>query len=84
MWLCLIPSATQVLKKEEFPHMKFSQFIKNLHREESGQDLLEYALVLAAVLVAVVAGSNNLAGDITNAIIKLNSTITSQIDKVGT
>jgi len=64
--------------------MKFTQFIKNLHREESGQDLLEYALVLAAVLVAVVAGSNNLAGDITNAIIKLNTTITSQIDKVGT
>ena len=30
--------------------MTFTQFVKNLHREESGQDLLEYALVLAAVL----------------------------------
>ena len=37
--------------------MRFTQFISKLHREESGQDLLEYALVLLAVLTAVVAGS---------------------------
>jgi Flp pilus assembly pilin Flp len=58
-------------------HMK--QFLSNFHREESGQDLLEYALVLAAVLAAVVFGSNNLASDITSAITVLNSKIQSSV-----
>lgn len=55
--------------------MTFTQFVKNLHREESGQDLLEYALVLAAVLTAVVAGSTSLANDISNAITTINGRI---------
>jgi Flp pilus assembly pilin Flp len=55
--------------------MTFAQFVKNLHREESGQDLLEYALVLAAVLGAVVAGSTTLAGSISTAIGTLNDKI---------
>jgi len=52
--------------------MTFAQFVKNLHREESGQDLLEYALVLAAVLTAVVAGASNLATDIASALTTIN------------
>jgi Flp pilus assembly pilin Flp len=55
--------------------MKFAQFVQNLHREESGQDLLEYALVLAAVLLAVVAGSNSLATDISTALTTINAKI---------
>jgi len=55
--------------------MTFAQFMKNLHREESGQDLLEYALVLAAVLTAVVAGANSLAGDIAAALVTINAKI---------
>ena len=55
--------------------MTFAQFVKNLHREESGQDLLEYALVLAAVLTAVVAGANSLAGDIAAALVTINAKI---------
>jgi len=55
--------------------MTFTQFVKNLHREESGQDLLEYALVLAAVLTAVVAGAGNLATDIANALTTINARI---------
>ena len=55
--------------------MTFTQFVKNLHREESGQDLLEYALVLAAVLTAVVAGSNTLATSIGTAITTINGRI---------
>jgi Flp pilus assembly pilin Flp len=51
------------------------QFIQKLHREESGQDLLEYALVLAAVLAAVVAGSTSLAGDISTALTTINGRI---------
>ncbi|HEY1527765.1 MAG TPA: hypothetical protein VGH51_16150 [Candidatus Angelobacter sp.] len=66
-------------KTEEKQNMKFSQFIKNLHREESGQDLLEYALVLAAVLAAVFAGSTTLAGDIATALTTINGKITAAI-----
>jgi Flp pilus assembly pilin Flp len=60
--------------------MTFKQFVKNLHREESGQDLLEYALVLAAVLSAVVAGSTALATDISNALVTINGKITTAIN----
>jgi Flp pilus assembly pilin Flp len=50
------------------------------HKEESGQDLLEYALVLAAVLAAVVTGSHNLANDISSAIDALNTKIGNAIN----
>ena len=43
--------------------MTFLQFISKFHREESGQDLVEYALVLVAVATGVVAGSATLAND---------------------
>ena len=53
-----------------------NQFISNFNRDESGQDLLEYALVLLAVLVAVIAGSTNLASLITNELSTINASIT--------
>ena len=59
--------------------MRFTQFIGKLHREESGQDLLEYALVLLAVLTAVVAGSGGIANTITTAISTINGKILGQI-----
>jgi Flp pilus assembly pilin Flp len=45
--------------------MRFIEFVREFHREESGQDLLEYALVLVAVVGAVLAGSATLATDLT-------------------
>jgi len=59
--------------------MTFVQFVKNLHREESGQDLLEYALVLLAVLGAVVLGSASLATDIATALTTINGRIQTAI-----
>jgi Flp pilus assembly pilin Flp len=59
--------------------MTFRQFISNFNRDESGQDMLEYALVLAAVLAAVVVGSGSLAGVINNGITSINLKITSSI-----
>jgi Flp pilus assembly pilin Flp len=59
--------------------MKFTQFISNLHREESGQDLLEYALVLLAVLAAVVTGSTTLAGTISTSLTTINGKIATAI-----
>jgi pilus assembly protein Flp/PilA len=49
-------------------------------KEESGQDLIEYALVVALVAFAATLGMNTLAtginGAFTNIAAKLNSTIT--------
>ena len=53
-----------------------NQFISCFNRDESGQDLLEYALVLLAVLVAVIAGSTNLSSLITTELSTINSSIT--------
>jgi len=55
--------------------MTFTQFISNFHREESGQDMLEYALVLAAVLAAVVLGSTSLSNTISAELLKINGVI---------
>ncbi len=41
----------------------FAQFISKFHQEESGQDLVEYALVLIAVASGVLAGSTTLSTD---------------------
>jgi len=54
---------------------KLNLFIKNFNRDESGQDLLEYALVLLAVLVAVIAGSTNLSDIITTELASINASI---------
>ncbi len=43
--------------------MVFAQFINRFHHEESGQDLVEYALVLVAVATGVLAGSSTLSSD---------------------
>jgi Flp pilus assembly pilin Flp len=55
--------------------MTFTQFISKFHREESGQDLLEYGLVLLAVLSAVVTGSSTLGGEISTAITTINGKV---------
>ena len=62
--------------------MTFAQFIHRFHWEESGQDLLEYALVLAAVATAVVAGSATLSTDIANAMTTLNTKIQTALNGV--
>ena len=46
--------------------MNLKEYIQNLHKDESGQDLLEYALVLAVVLAAIVTGSDAVASVIGN------------------
>jgi pilus assembly protein Flp/PilA len=45
----------------------FNQILKNLISEESGQDLIEYALVAALVGLGSVASMQSLASSIANA-----------------
>ena len=54
---------------------QFGRFFTEFHSEDSGQDLLEYALVLAAVLSVVVIGSGTLQGTITAELTKINLAI---------
>ena len=57
--------------------MNFIQFISTFHKEESGQDLVEYALVLIAVASGVLAGSATLSSDFGVWMTKLNTKISS-------
>ncbi len=43
------------------------KFIAKLHEDESGQDLIEYALVAALIAFAAVAGMSYVASTINNA-----------------
>lgn len=47
--------------------------LKNLHQEESGQDLIEYALVVALIALAATAGMSTLANAINTAFSKLGN-----------
>jgi Flp pilus assembly pilin Flp len=59
--------------------MNFVQLISKFHNEESGQDLVEYALVLIAVASGVIAGSATLSGDFAAWMTTLNGKINSYI-----
>jgi pilus assembly protein Flp/PilA len=49
------------------------QALLNLHQEESGQDLIEYALVVALIALAAVVGMQKLANGINSAFTALSS-----------
>lgn len=51
--------------------------IKSLIRREEGQDLIEYALVVALIAFAATAGMNSLASSINTAFTSIGTTLTS-------
>jgi len=51
--------------------------LHSLHTDESGQDLIEYALVAALIAFAAVTAMNGLAGSINSAFSKIGSKLTS-------
>jgi pilus assembly protein Flp/PilA len=59
-----------------------SNFVYALRRSlsrEDGQDLVEYALIVALIALAATAGMNVLATDLSNAFSNIGATITSSI-----
>jgi pilus assembly protein Flp/PilA len=50
--------------------------MRNLLNREEGQDLIEYALVVALIAFAATLGMNTLAQDINNAFIAIVSSLT--------
>ena len=66
----------QVLRERR---MRAFRVFEEFNREQSGQDLLEYALVLATVLTAIVVGSNSLATVIASALGTIESRMTTLV-----
>jgi pilus assembly protein Flp/PilA len=56
--------------------MNLVNFLKNLHDEESGQDLIEYALIAALIAVASIAAMGTLATSISTEFGKVGSQLT--------
>lgn len=55
------------------------QLLSRLHREESGQDLIEYALLAALIALAATVGMSTVASDINNAFIKIGSKLSTNV-----
>jgi pilus assembly protein Flp/PilA len=49
--------------------------IQNTFSNEEGQDLIEYALVVALIAFAATAGMNTLAADINNAFLNIGNSL---------
>lgn len=52
---------------------RLRKVLASLHREESGQDLIEYALLAALIALAATVGMSTVASDINNAFTKIGS-----------
>lgn len=59
--------------------LKFYVKFQDLTRREEGQDLVEYALVVALIAFGATAGMSALAGGINNAFNTISSTLASSI-----
>jgi len=46
---------TSTNKQEKTPNEKLENFVEQLHREECGQDIIEYVLIAAFITAAVIA-----------------------------
>ena len=53
--------------------------LRRLHKDEAGQGLVEYALILALVAFAAVVAMQTLAKDINNAFVGIGSTLASYV-----
>ena len=53
--------------------------LQNFMSREEGQDLVEYALVVALIAFAAIAGMNTLAKDINNAFINIGTSLNTSI-----
>jgi pilus assembly protein Flp/PilA len=57
----------------------FAARLRTFHQEDSGQDLIEYALVVALIAFAAIAGMNYVASEINVAFSVIGNKLTSAI-----
>lgn len=53
--------------------------LTGFHRNDSGQDLIEYALLAALIALAATVGMNTVASDINNAFGKIGSKLSNAV-----
>jgi pilus assembly protein Flp/PilA len=53
--------------------------LTGFHRNDSGQDLIEYALLAALIALAATVGMNTVASDINNAFNKIGSKLSNAV-----
>lgn len=58
---------------------QFKRFFQEFHKEESGQDLIEYALIAALIAFAAVAGMGVLANGINAAFSSIAAKLASSL-----
>jgi pilus assembly protein Flp/PilA len=66
-------------REKERKMKQLSRIVVALHRDESGQDLIEYALVAALIAFAAIAGMNYVASEINNAFSKIGNKLSNAI-----
>lgn len=59
--------------------MKYVDLFKNLVQDESGQDLIEYALVAALIALGAIAAMKSLATGISSAFSTVSSDLSSAV-----
>ena len=58
---------------------RIRKVLVSLHREESGQDLIEYALLAALIALAATVGMTTVASDINNAFTAIGSKLNKDV-----
>jgi pilus assembly protein Flp/PilA len=59
--------------------MRALHVLRTLHKDESGQDLIEYALVAALIAFGAVTAMGTLATNINSAFVAIGSKLTSAV-----
>lgn len=59
--------------------LAFVQQLRNLVSRQDGQDLVEYALVVALIALAATAGVNSLATSLKDAFTSIGTSVTSNV-----
>jgi len=69
------------MERTQMNNMLLKIYVKfqNLTANEEGQDLVEYALVVALIAFGAVVGMSNLAGGINAAFNKISTTLASNV-----
>jgi len=63
----------------KFTLLHFGNLLRQWFDRQEGQDLVEYALIVALIALAATAGMNTLASDIASAFSSIGSTVSSAV-----
>jgi pilus assembly protein Flp/PilA len=77
-----VPSARQggsAPNLRRTPMKNFKQILSNLLKEESGQDLIEYALVAALIALGATAAMTSLSGIISSTFTSIGTRLTAAV-----